>query len=240
MRFDIICLVGCDGSGKSTLAKFVVEELERHGCRPILIWSRYNHFFSKPLLAFARLVRRSPRETHEGVVFGYHYFNVWYLKWPFILLQCLDVNIFIRWQLWRARNKGDVFVFERSPWDTLADVILDVMEKEKQNVGSESTEVKVGGSRRVVTADSFLKEWIARFFVSSMRKAQVFLISRPIEQIIQSRQTMCYDRDLARKIANYEYLAEVFGWIKTDNNGSLEETQDKLRKHLLAEIIFKK
>lgn len=249
MSSDIICLVGCDGSGKSTLAKFMVEELERRGCRPVLMWSRYNHFFSKPLLAFARFVRRSPRETHEGVIFGYHYFNVWYLKWPFILLQCLDVNIAVRWQLWRARNKGDVFVFERSPWDTLADVMLDVMEREREHPPARIRLRRTGPTSNIEPSTSNmlgtakmtgLPLWIARVMVSTMRMAQVFLISRPVEQIIQSRPTMLYDRDLARKIANYEYLAELFGWIKMDNSSSLEESQDKLRKHLLVEIIFNK
>jgi energy-coupling factor transporter ATP-binding protein EcfA2 len=236
----IICIVGSDGSGKSTLAKYVVEVLAQQGYKPVLVWSRYNHLFSKPLLAFARLIGRSPRETHEGVIFGYHYFNVWYLKWPFILLQCLDVNIAVRWQLWRARSKGDVVVFERSPWDTLADVMLDVTEREKQNAVGKWSEVNSDEVQRLTPPVSPLKKGIARLFVSTMKGAQAFLISRPIEQIIKSRPTMRYDRDLARKIACYEYLAEVFGWLRLDNSGSLEETQEKLRQHLLAEIIFNK
>lgn len=215
----IVCIVGSDGSGKSTLAKYVVEMLSQEGHKPLLMWSRYNHFFSKPLLALARVLGRSPREKHEGVVFGYHHFNVWYLKWPFILLQCLDVNILVRWQLWRARKKGTLLVFERSPWDTLADVMLDVMGREEEP----STSAKAAG----------LPVWVARSMVSTMKGSQVFLITRPVAQIIESRPTMQYDRDLARKIANYDHLAELFGWIRIDNSGSLERSQALLREKIV-------
>lgn len=210
----IICIVGSDGSGKSTLAKYVVDVLSQQGHKPVLVWSRYNHLFSKPLLAFARLMGRSPRETHEGVIFGYHYFNVWYLKWPFILLQCLDVNIVVRWQLWRSKNKGNVLVFERSPWDTLADVMLDVMEREKEYPAS----AKVMG----------LPLWIARGMVSTMRGAQVFLISRSVANIVASRPAMKHDQDLIRKLDIYEHLSFLFGWKKIDNNGALIEAKNSL------------
>lgn len=200
---QVICLVGCDGSGKSTLARFVVDELKRRGHRPVLMWSRYNHFFSKPLLAVARLLGYSPKEVHDGVTFGYHeFYRVAWLKWSFIFLQVLDVNLAIRKQVRAARRKGDVLVFERSPWDTLADIMLD--------------------TRNERLAETCWGRWI----VSSMEsRSTVFWVQRDVDAILRTRSELRFDRDLLRKIRNYETLALKYSWIKIGNSGTLDETQ---------------
>lgn len=210
MRSNIICLVGCDGSGKSTLARFVVEELKRRGCRPVLIWSRYNHFFSKPLLAVARLLGYSPKEVHEGTTFGYHdFYRTRWLKWSFIFLQTIDVNLAIRKQLRTARRKGDVLVLERSPWDTLADVMLD--------------------TRHERLGETCWGRWI----VSSMAgESTVFWVQRDFDAILLTRPELRFDRDLRMKMRNYETLALKFSWTKIVNSGKLEYTKKGLAEEL--------
>lgn len=209
-KADMICLVGCDGSGKSTLAQYLVDELTRRGHRPVLVWSRYNHFLSKPLLAFARLGGYSIREVHENTTFGYHDFHrSFLLRWPFAILQMIDVNLAIRAQIRRARRRGDVLVFERSPWDTLADVLLDT-----RCAGMESGR-------------------LGRWMVSSMLKqSQVLLIARSEENIVKSRPAMRFDRDLQRKLDIYETLCAKFGWSRIDNNGSLTDAKRALMSSL--------
>ncbi len=122
----LLFFVGADGAGKSTLARFAVEELSRRGQRAVLVWSRFNNFLSKPLLALARLSGHTLRETHDGAHFGYHDFDRSpFYKYPFILTEAVDVNLATAFRLRKMQRQAEVLVFERSPWDTLADVILD-------------------------------------------------------------------------------------------------------------------
>ena len=200
MKPRVICLVGCDGSGKSTLARFVVEELRRRGHRPVLIWSRFNNILSKPLLALARLTEHSTRDVHDGVTFGYHNFeSVFWLRWSFALLQALDVNLAVRMKLRKARAQGDVIVFERSPWDTVADVILDT--------GCESL------------ATNRLGKWM----VSSVSGAGrcVLWIDRPRDLILETRKELKHDRKLTAKMDIYSRLANEYGWTRVDNSPPL-------------------
>ncbi len=193
-------MVGCDGSGKSTLARFVVEELRRRGHRPVLLWSRFNNIVSKPLLALARVFGHSTRDVHDGITFGYHDFdNVFWLRWPFALLQALDVNLAVRLKLRNARKHGDVIVFERSPWDTVADVILDT------------------GCMSLVT--NRLGKWM----VSSVSSPDycVLWIDRPITKILETRMELKHDRKLVAKRAIYSKLAGEYDWLSVDNSPPL-------------------
>jgi thymidylate kinase len=214
VRPQIICLVGSDGSGKSTLAAFAVEQLRLRGRKPVLVWSRYNHFLSKPLLAFARLAGYTRVERHENTTFGYHDFHrSALLRWPFVLLQALDVNLAIRWQLRRAARQGDVLVFERSPWDTLADVMLDT-----RCEGLESSR-------------------LGRGIVASMSgRSSVLLVARTQDNIARSRPAMRFDRDLSRKLEIYERLCKAFGWHRIENNGALEAAQQAVLDWLDASV----
>jgi hypothetical protein len=206
MSAALICLVGCDGSGKSTLARFIVDELRRRGYRPVLLWSRYNHFFSKPLLAVARLLGYSPKEVHDGTTFGYHdFYRASWLKWSFIVLQIIDVNLAICKQLRAARRKGDVVVFERSPWDTLADIMLD--------------------TRHERLGETCWGRWIV---ASMAERSTVFWVQRDFTSILLTRPELRFDRDLRMKMRNYESLALTFAWNRIINSGKLEDTQESL------------
>lgn len=197
----IICIVGCDGSGKSTLAKFVVDELQRRGHRSILIWSRFNNLLSKPLLALARLAGYSYSKYHDGVKFGYHDFEkVFWLRWPFAFLQCIDVNLAVRYQLYKAKKRGDVIVFERSPWDTLADVMLDT------------------GCSGLAT------NLLGRLMVSSVSGSadSILWIDRSTELILGTRTELVHDRKLGCKIDIYNSLSKKYDWTPVDNDPPLE------------------
>jgi predicted ATPase len=203
---NFLFFTGADGSGKSTLARFAVEELNRRGQRAVLIWTRFNNYLSKPLLALARLTRHSYYETHDGVRFGYHDFEqAWFYKYPFIVAQTLDVNLATAVRLRNAQRQADVLVFERSPWDTLADVILDT--------GCDSLANNVWG----------------RWMTAQVRnRGSVFWVSRSRETILKSRPAMQHDRKLARKIAIYEDLARRCGWTVLGNDRSLEAVKGKI------------
>ena len=203
----MVFFVGVDGCGKSTLARFVAEHYQRQGCNTTILWSRFNNLLSKPLLALARLTGHNYYETHDGVRFGYHNFeHECWLRYPFVLTQALDVNLANLCQIRRVDRKAEVFVFERSAWDTLADVILDT--------GCEP----LMGNR-----------WGRWITAQARGRGNVIWISRSKENIVQSRPELRHDRKLSRKIAIYGRLAAMNNWPCLDNNRPLAEVQADLR-----------
>jgi len=197
---NIICIVGSDGSGKTTLANCLVSEIEKRGKKVAHVWMRFNNFFSKVLLAFARMRGYSYYKYFDGIKMGFHDFeNVWWLRWPFAFLQMIDVNI-ASWFKFRTCKGNDVVVFERSPWDTLSDVMAD-------------------------TGIQYLeKNCIGRGIVHAFRgKSIVLWVDRDIVSIRDSRIELKMDYKLDVKISNYQRMANFFGWVRIDNNRSIEE-----------------
>lgn len=130
---------------------------------------------------------------------GYHDFaHVPWLRWLFPKLQAIDVNLATRCKLLKAARNGDVIVFERGPWDTLADVMLDV------------------GDANL--PDSCWGRWITR---SVRRRGPVFWIARDREQILSCRPELEFDGNLDRKIQIYRELSRLPDWQVIDNNRPL-------------------
>ena len=173
----------------------------------MLVWSRFNNFLSKPLLALARLSGHTLRETHDGAHFGYHDFDRSpFYKYPFILTQAVDVNLATAFRLRKMQRQAEVLVFERSPWDTLADVILDT--------GCEALEHNVLG----------------RWMTALVRnRGRVLWVSRSQAAILSARPAMKHDRKLARKIEIYERLARIHRWSVLSNDRPLETVIAELR-----------
>ena len=205
----IIAFVGPDGCGKSTLARMAAEEMTRHGFQAQIVWSRFNNYFSKPLLGLTRLTGHNRREVHDGTEFGYHDFqSSGWLRYPFIFLQTIDVNIATFIKIKRPEKKTDILVFERSPWDTLADIIVDT------------------GCINLAT------NYWGRLITAQIRGCdRVFYINRSKELILRMRPELKYDKTLDRKIAIYSKLATTGGWLTLDNNRPLEIVKQELIKN---------
>jgi hypothetical protein len=158
------------------------------------------------LLAFARLFGHAGYEWHDGIKFGYHNFEkvVW-LRWPYIALQTIDVNIACRYKLWKNRN-ADVIIFERSPWDTLSDVIL------------------------ATGCISASQKRIGRWLVSCVntRNSKVLWVNRDIKRVLESRKELRHDRVLEKQIKGYARLAKQFEWDVLENNETLDHAKVKL------------
>ena len=202
----IICLVGSDGAGKTTLSKYIVEQLAKRNHTVVPLWSRSINITSKVLLAFARWFGHAGFEWHDGVKFGYHNFEkVFWLRWPYIFLQAIDANIACRYKLWRNRN-ADVIVFERSPWDTLSDVMLDT------------------------GCSSASQKWIGRRLVSCVNtpNCKVIWVNRELKLVLESRKELRHDRVLAKQIIGYARMAKQFGWDELANNETLEQVKGRL------------
>lgn len=211
----LIAFVGADGSGKSTLARIAVEECAGLGVSARVVWSRFNNYLSKPLLALARCTGHNRREVHDGTTFGYHDFrSAAWLRYPFIALQTVDANLAAAVKLRRSPAQPDVLILERCAWDTLSDVILDT--------GCEAIADNVWG--RLMTA-------------SISCRGPVLWVCRDRDAILATRPELRHDRLLDEKLALYERLAALHGWHRIDNNRTLDEARATVRtwmRRLLA------
>lgn len=207
---SLIFITGADGVGKSSIARWLVERLQEQGIKAGLVWSRFGNFLSKPLLAITRLSGHNFYKSVDGVLFGFHNFEKLYgFRYLFALMQAIDVNISAIKDIRRIKNRYDILVCERGPWDTLADVIADT------------------------GLDNLYEGVISRMFTAQIRgEARVIMVKRSKENIFQSRPELIHDYKLDRKLKIYNRLAEVNRWSILDNNHSIEKAHNEMFKLL--------
>lgn len=200
---SLISIVGVDGSGKTTLANWLIEEIAARGHQPVLVWSRFRNYLSKPLLALTRLTGQNYYRTIDGVRFGFHDFEklVGYRE-IFSVLQAIDVNIAAFDRIHRVRKHSDVVVCERGPWDTLVDVTADT---------------------GMLSLPSSKLAGLYTMFVR--RDAHVLWVDRDRDNILQTRPELVNDHKLDTKIAVYKQLAGLHAWEVIDNNGTLDSAK---------------
>ena len=201
----VIFIVGVDGAGKTLYADMLTEALKGQGIGTLRIWSRYNNYLSKPLLALTRLTGHNYKEYHEGIEFGYHRFKrPRVLSYLFIILQIIDLNIATYFKIGRYVKKNRVLICDRGPYDTLADVMLDTGK------------------------DCLKNKYINAFFNAMPKDHVVFYIYRPLEKIYQSRPELKHDRKLPIKDRIYQKCHGYFGWKKLDNVNSPDILFEKM------------
>ncbi len=202
----LIFITGVDGAGKSCHAKWLKQYLTGKNYKTELVWSRFNNFFSKPLLALARLTGHNYYKTIDGVLFGFHKFKHLYLfKHFFALLQAIDVNIAVIKDISGVRKSSDIVIAERGPWDTLADVVSDT------------------------GLDVLCKNFIGRLYTLQVRfNTKVIYIDRSYENILDTRPELVHDPNLKNKIRIYRLLANQNKWEIVDNNGTFQQTREKI------------
>jgi len=206
----LISIAGVDGSGKTTIANWLADELSKQGVKTGLVWSRFRNYLSKPLLALTRMTGDNYYQKHDDILFGYHDFErlVGYREF-FALTQAIDVNIGAYWYINREKKKADTIICERSPWDTLVDVVSDT------------------------GLESLLTSRLGSLYTMMMRgDAKVFWVSRSYENILSMRPELVHDHKLSARISYYKQLAEHNDWITIDNDGSLDNTKEQLARQL--------
>ncbi|BAV33906.1 thymidylate kinase [Sulfuricaulis limicola] len=200
----IIAVAGVDGSGKTTLTDWLRQELLARGHRPGFVWSRFNNYLSKPFLAATRVTGHNVYRIHEGVRMGFHEFGRLpvALRYLFVGLQALDVNIATLLKIRFPSRHIAVTICERGPWDTLVDVAADT------------------------GLEGLAGPFFAGIFCGQLAKrADVVLVERDAGLIECSRPELKFDGKLRQRQRLYRRLADVGGWKVIVNNGDLNDTK---------------
>ncbi len=205
----LIFVTGVDGAGKTSLANWLVDQLNEKQIRTGLVWSRFHNYLSKPLLALTRVTGHNYYKNIDGVSFGFHDFDRLHgLRYLFVLLQAIDVNLATFRFIGNAKKRYDTVVCERGPWDTLVDVISD-------------TDLDL--------TDSFL----SRIFIMQVRNnSKVLFVNRSKENILHTRPELVHDIKLEKRIEIYEKLEKRYGWFSVNNNETLEKAKNQVSQIL--------
>lgn len=206
----IICITGTDGAGKTSITEALVARFANQGIQTEKVWSRFNNYFSLPILAMTRLSGHNYYETIGGQSFGFHDFEkLGPLRTVFALTQMIDVNIASYFKITRKRQPEKLLICERGPWDTLVDVIADT------------------------DLSELSQNQIGRMIVKQVHGcSRTFLISRDLERILPLRPDLSGDTKLEKRHKLYLELAEKYGWIVIDNNHQLKDAIETIYQEL--------
>lgn len=206
----LICITGVDGSGKSSITEWLVDDLASEDVNVRSVWSRFNNYLSKPLLALTRITGHNHRSEINEIKYGFHDFeNLVVYREVFALLQGIDTNIAAFFKITRQSKQVDCLVCERSPWDTLVDVITDT------------------------GLNDFIYRYLSWLFLLQVReKSLVLFIDRDCEKIISSRPELEHDYKMEKKITNYREIAKKEKWEVINNNGTIEDTRNQIKNIL--------
>lgn len=201
-RSRIINVTGIDGSGKTTVVEWLSNRLSEVGCDVEIRWLRFNHFFTKPLLAYCRLVGLTQYENVEGVRIGYHEFHrSKVVSWLFVYLQYLDalrVKAMYIPRLWIAPNR--VLLLDRYIYDILIDLEIDtgIRNLDRTRIGK--------ALLRLLPPD-----------------ALVLPILRDERDVLEARAESRIDKNFRRRFRLYEEMPMRYQLSEIRNNTTLDD-----------------
>jgi hypothetical protein len=212
--YKIIFLTGVDGSGKTFLASKLLTALNAQQIPAIHVWSRFNNYLSKPLLAFTRLIGLNYYEAHGGTRIGYHDFeSSRVISGLFVICQLVDVWIASIIKFWMPviLRKG-VIVADRGPHDTLIDVTLDT------------------------GFHNLPRKSIGRLFLKSIPfQKKVFLVVRDRDRIEACRPDVRLDKKFERRTGLFFEFADELGFLRVSNDGTPEQALGAIVEDLQVE-----
>jgi hypothetical protein len=124
------------------------------------------------------------------------------LRYLFIGLQAVDVNIAALFKIYWPSRHTPVTICERGPWDTLVDVAADT------------------------AIDGLAGTFMYRLFCGQLsRRTHMILVDRNADLIEASRPELKFDLKLRTRQQLYRRLADISGWKILENNGDLDDTK---------------
>ena len=201
----IIYVMGIDGSGKSTIAEHLASRYREEGFNVDILWLRFNHVITKPLLAFCRLTGLTKYETVNGIRVGYHnFYKSSIISSLFIFFQYLDA-IRVRYTkiLPKLKDENNVLILDRYVYDILIDIAVDTGNK------------------------NIFQSWMARKYRELLPENVVtILVQRDLKDILIVRPEGKVDRNFESR---YHYFQELDG-VSNINTIKNDKALDDLLK----------
>jgi len=212
METKLICIIGPDGAGKTTQAQLLVKRLKEKEIKCEYKWLRFNHFFSLPLLALARLIGLSEITIlNNGKKIGYHYFyrsKTISLLYPMILfidmLIFTLIKIFIPIKVYKKTIVCDRFIY-----DTIVDLMVATRNYDLYNTN------------------------IGKLFLSLVPKnSKAIMLITDEKTLRKRREDLMQDKTLNLRINLYKKLAQHLHIPMVDASLPIEKIQVHLLKML--------
>lgn len=210
MNNKVYYITGPDGSGKTTYIKEIEDYYIKKDRKTKHIWIRSPKIFSKPLMAYCRLIGLTKYKIIDGVKYGKHeFYRSKFISWLFPILQLIDFKI--KWAYTRI-GKQDTILFDRFALDTLADLMVDTYNF------------------------NLHKTYIGRYFIKLIPKNTEMLMLSVSEENIRSRKKdTLHDEHLQNKIQVYKILCNDLDIKLIDNNRDCNIVKKDIFNYLFSE-----
>lgn len=187
---NLIAIIGPDGTGKTTQVNLLIDYFKSKGIECKSEWLRFHHFFSLPLLGFARIIGLSEIKIFiDGDTIGYHYFKKSKLissTYPYFML--MDTLFFYFFRIYLPiKIQNNVIVCDRFVYDTLIDIALSVGDLQ-----------------------NFNKPYYKLFLKLIPKNSIIFVLIAKESEIISRRSDLYKDSFLMEKIFLYNEIAKRF------------------------------
>ncbi len=209
MRFrgQIISISGVDGCGKTTIVDEVRRMLSRDGMPTRYVWLRYNHYLTKVLLAFCRVIGMTKYEEVNGLRVGYHNFhNSKLIAYLFVCLTYVDTVFATLFKVYApAFFSRSTVICDRWALDIIVDLQVD-------------------------TNIDFVHNRILRnaFLGLMPRDTKCFLIERNDKDVLAARPENAVDRTYPARCALYQAHAKSSRINRVDNNGRVASAVNQI------------
>lgn len=191
----IYYITGPDGSGKTTYLKELELYFSNKGIVSEYIWLRSPKIFSKPLMAYCRLVGLTKCTIINGIKYGRHeFYRSKYVSKLFPWLQLIDQKIKIC-LVNKAFKSSPVILLDRFSLDTLADLMVDTKNFDLH------------------------KTYVGRSFINSIPQGTNIIVLSVREEFIRDRKLDTrFDQTIADRIKAYRVLSDELNLKVVDNN----------------------
>ncbi len=211
MPGQIITISGVDGSGKSSVIELLQQHLEKRDIKSRYVWLRYNHYFTKILLAFCRYTGFTKYEYFENSRVVYHnFYKSSIVSWLFVLLTFIDTLVASFFLVYVPRLfSNKIIICDRWIFDIMVDLEVDT---------------------RIDFSKNKLITKIFKLLIPN--SCQYFLVFRDIDKVR-------YTRDESMNDDNFPIRCKLYSIHSTDplitcldNNGTLEDTVNQIVKKI--------
>ena len=206
----VIYVMGIDGSGKTTVSEYLAEQIRARGYRVNILWLRFNHVFSKPLLGLCRILGLTRYQSYDGIRVGYHdFYRSRIISWLFVFGQYLDA-LRVKYFKILPHIKADksVLILDRYVYDILVDVMVDtrISGLDKGRMGRKFKKLLPPGTL-------------------------ILMVDRELSEILEVRPEGKVDENFETRYQFYKNMDENDGVTTIKNDGSLGDLLRKAAFH---------